>query len=226
MIGVFDSGDGGLLAVEKIRERSPECDLIFLADRENAPYGTKSRTEIIRITKRNIKRLKELGASRILIACCTASSIYGELSEEEKSIAVPIILPSARRAASITKTGKFAVISTEATAKSGAFERALKSVLPTCTVYTEPASELVSLIENGLSDNTVKETGKEKVRKILSRLNGLDFDTLILGCTHFPRLEKTISEIFGVQTVSSALVGAEEILKTEERSGNGITLFV
>ena len=81
MIGVFDSGDGGLLAVEKIRERSPECDLIFLADRENAPYGTKSRTEIIRITKRNIKRLKELGASRILIACCTASSVYGELSE-------------------------------------------------------------------------------------------------------------------------------------------------
>ena len=147
MIGVFDSGDGGLLAVEKIRERSPECDLIFLADRENAPYGTKSRAEIIRITKRNIKRLKELGASRILIACCTASSIYGELSEEEKSIAVPIIMPSARRAASITKTGKIAVISTEATARSGAFERALKSLLPCPAIYTEPAGELVSLIE-------------------------------------------------------------------------------
>ena len=226
MIGVFDSGDGGLLTVEKIRELSPECDLVFLADRENAPYGTKSRAEIIKITKHNIKRLRELGATKILIACCTASSIYKELTDEEKRIAVPIIEPTARRAAAITKNGKIAVISTEATAKSGIFEKTLKSILPSSTVYTESASELVSIIENGLSDNNIKEQNYSKIRKILSNLEGHSFDTLILGCTHFPRLEKTISKIFNVKTVSSALVGAEEILKTEMKGGNGTTLFV
>ena len=226
MIGVFDSGEGGLCTVEKIRELSPDTDICFLADRENAPYGTKTRAEIIRITKKNIKRLFELGAERVLIACCTASSVYRELNEEERRIALPIIEPTAKRAAELTKTGKIALISTEATAKSRAFEMALKSFLPACTIYTRPTQELVSLVENGLCDETVTEQSTEKIQKILSGLRGLDFDTLILGCTHFPRLEKTISKILGVKTVSSASVGAEEILKTEKRSGNGMTLFV
>lgn len=227
MIGVFDSGDGGLLTVEKIRELSPECDLVFLADRENAPYGTKNRADIIRITKSNVKRLRELGASRVLIACCTASSVYSSLSEEDRKIAVPIIKPTARRAAALTKSGRVALICTEATAKSGVFERELKAVMPSATVYTEPAGELVSLIENGLCDKNIKESGIEKIRKILSGLEGKSFDTIILGCTHFPRLEKTISEIFGKKTtVSSALEGAKEILKIEKKGGNGLTLFV
>ena len=227
MIGVFDSGDGGLLTVEKIREHSRECDIIFLADRRNAPYGTKSRAEIIRITKSNIKKLRELGASKILIACCTASSVFPYLTEEEKKIAVPIIEPTARRAAALTKSGKVAVISTEATAKSGVFEKELRAIMPNITVYTEPAGELVTLIEKGLCDKNIKETGIGRVRKILSGLDGKSFDTIILGCTHFPRLEKTISEIFGKKaTVSSALCGAMEILKTDNKGENGLTLFV
>ena len=226
MIGVFDSGCGGLYTVDKIRELSPSADIIFFADRKNAPYGTRSKTEIIRITRQNIKYLKGLGATRILIACCTASSVYYALSEEERKISLPIITPTARKAAEITKSKKIAVISTEATAKSGIFERRLKSLIPDCTVYTEPTQELVSLIENGLCDENITESGALKTEKILSRLKGLDFDTLILGCTHFPRLEKTIGRILSCKTVSSALAGAEEILKTEGREGNGTTLFV
>ena len=226
MIGVFDSGSGGLCTVDKIRELSRDADIIFFADRKNAPYGTRSKAEIIRITRQNIKYLRGLGATRILIACCTASSVYYALSEEEKRIAVPIITPTARKAAKITKNKKIAVISTEATAKSGIFERRLKTIIPDCSVYTEPAQELVSLIENGLCDENITETGAEKAEKMLSRLKGLDFDTLILGCTHFPRLEKTIGRILSCQTVSSALAGAEEILKLEGRGGNGTTLFV
>ena len=76
MIGVFDSGNGGLITVEKIRELSADADICFLADRENAPYGTKSKNEIISLSKRNIKRLRDAGADKILIACCTASAVY------------------------------------------------------------------------------------------------------------------------------------------------------
>ena len=76
MIGVFDSGEGGRLAVEKIRELSKKTDIAFIADTKNAPYGTKTREEIISYAKINIQRLKAIGAKKILIACCTASMFY------------------------------------------------------------------------------------------------------------------------------------------------------
>ena len=226
MIGVFDSGDGGLCTVEKIRELSPKADICFLADRENAPYGTKCTSEIIKLTKRNIKLLRAAGADKILIACCSASSIYPTLSEEEKRIAVPIIEATARRAIEKTKSGRIGVISTLITARSGAFERKIKELLPSATVYTEPTQELVTLIERGASDRNLRTRTKEKIEKALSRIKQYPFDTLILGCTHFPRLENTISEIIGTDTVSSALEGAKEILKKADGEGEGKIIFL
>ena len=85
MIGVFDSGVGGYCAFRELRRLLPREDMVYLADRKNAPYGTKSEDEIIAFTKANIKRLREIGARKILIACCTASSVYNSLDEEVSS---------------------------------------------------------------------------------------------------------------------------------------------
>lgn len=226
MIGVFDSGDGGLCTVEKIRELSPRADICFLADRENAPYGTKTSSEIIRLTKRNIKILRDAGAKKILIACCSASSIYPALNEEEKKISVPIIDAAVKCALEKTKNRKIGVISTNLTARSMIFEKKIKEILPSAEVYTEPAQELVSLVESGVSDANLKGRSKEKIEKILSKIKNYPFDTLILGCTHFPRLQKTISEIVGRETVSSALEGAKEILKKTSGDGEGKSIFL
>ena len=226
MIGVFDSGDGGLCTVEKIRELAPFIDIAYLADRDNAPYGTKTRREIISITKRNIKKLSELGVEKILIACCTASSVYEELSTEEKRIALPIIDATARAAAEETKNKKIGVISTKATALSGAFEKSIRRIIPDCEVYTEETQELVFLVESGVSDNSLSSHSLEKIKKILSKIKSYPFDVLILGCTHFPRLENTISRITERKTVSSSLAGAELILREADTKGSGKNVFL
>ena len=226
MIGVLDSGDGGLCTVEKIRELAPNADICFLADRENAPYGTKSRAEILSLTKRGIRRLREAGAERVLIACCTASSVFPLLSDGERLIAVPIIDPTAKRAAKITKTKRIGVIATNATALSGAFERSVKSILPDASVFTEPTQELVSLVERGARDERISQRDVEYVKSILSKIIAKRPDVLILGCTHFPRLEGTIRKIACCETVSSALIGAEEIIKITDINGSGTNLFL
>ncbi len=226
MIGVFDSGDGGLCTVENIRRLAPETDICFLADRENAPYGTKTRGEIISLTKKNIKKLTEAGANKILIACCTASTVFPFLSKEEKEIAVPIIDATARLALRESKSKKIGVIATRATALSGAFEKSIKGVSPDAEVYTEEAQELVSLIENGARDGALKKRDAEKTKEIISRIKEYPFDVLILGCTHFPRLEKTIFNLTERKTVSSALAGATEILKYSQNGGSGRTMFI
>lgn len=226
MIGVFDSGDGGLCTVENIRRLAPDADICFLADRSNAPYGTKTRSEIISLAKKNIKRLKDEGAEKVLIACCTASSIYPYLSEAERKTAVPIIDATARAATEKTRLKKIGVIATKATVLSGAFEKSIKEFMPDADVYTEDTQELVSLIEGGAHDGNVKGRTLERLEKILSKIKYHSFDVLILGCTHFPRLEKTISQMLSCTTVSSALAGATEIIKIADVRGSGRNVFL
>ena len=226
MIGVFDSGDGGLCTVETIRTLRPNADICFLADRENAPYGTKTRGEIIALTKKNIRRLSEAGANKVLIACCTASSIYPELSAEEKRIAIPIIEPTAKEALRRSRTGKIGVIATRATVLSGAFTKSVRSLRPTAEVYEESAQELVSLVESGARDGALNGRTKEKIEKILSKIKRHRFDVIILGCTHFSRLKNTISDIFCCDAVSSAEIGAEEVIRSSDTEGSGINVFL
>ncbi len=226
MIGVFDSGDGGLLTVERIRQISPMADICFFADRENAPYGTKTRSEIISLSKRNIRLLKNAGADKILIACCTASSIYPYLSHEERKITVPIIDSAARAAAKKTKTGKIGVIATRLTVSSGAFEKSIRKFLPEAEVICREAQELVELIEAGARDGALSREQYKRVEKSLSKIINESFDILILGCTHFPRLEKTIGSIVGRETVSSAQAGADEMINQVGYGGSGKSIFL
>ena len=118
------------------------------------------------------------------------------------------------------------VISTHLTARSGVFEKKIKELLPRAKVFTEPTQELVSLIESGVSDQNINGHTKEKIKKILSKIKNYPYDTLILGCTHFPRLEKTISELTERDTVSSVLEGAKEILNEVSGKGEGKIIFL
>ena len=226
IVGLFDSGSGGLNTVRYIKAKGSKIDLVYHIDRKNAPYGIKSHEEITRITEENIKELASRGAQRVLIACCTASSVFPLLSDGERLIAVPIIDPTAKRAAKITKTKRIGVIATNATALSGAFEMSVKSILPDASVFTEPTQELVSLVERGARDERISQRDVEYVKSILSKIIAKRPDVLILGCTHFPRLEGTIRKIACCETVSSALIGAEEIIKITDINGSGTNLFL
>ena len=121
MIGVFDSGAGGRFALAELRRLSPDADIVFLADEKNAPYGTKGKAELKRLVSADIEALISVGCEKILMACCTASTVWDSLSEKEREISVPIIEPTVLEALRISKNKRIGILSTEATRKSEAF---------------------------------------------------------------------------------------------------------
>ncbi len=211
MIGVFDSGVGGYNALYELRRCLPRCDILYLADRENAPYGTKERDEVLRLVKRNIRILKERGASHILIACCTASALYPELKLSEREISLPIIAPAARVAA---EGERIAVIATERTVRERAFSEAIKKIRPDADVTELAAQVLVGAVEAGARDGSLTPSAREALDRICGEPPLSRCDTLVLGCTHFSHLEAEFCHrLPWVRIVSPAKIGAAELAK-------------
>ncbi len=217
MVGLFDSGCGGLNTVRYIKEISDKTDLVYLIDRENAPYGTKTEKELIRIAKRNIQRLSDMGAERVLIACCTASTVYKKLGNTYKKISIPIIDAIAKEAEKATRTRRIGVIATNHTVNTHTFKSALKD----CNVIEHASAELVRLIDGGLSDKCANADTFGMLEEMLKPLLLSNIDTLILGCTHFPALKDTISEIAErhgiINIIDSARIGAELLVNIDNK---------
>lgn len=227
MIGIFDSGVGGLTVMTELRKLLPQADICYFADKKNAPYGTKTRRELIRLVKRDILRLKAAGADRILIACCTAGTVYEALPESMQTSAVPLIRPTACEAAAATVNGKICVIATEATVRSKVFSSLLYKQSSVREVLEIPAQELVTMIESGMRDGKVTEHERVRLISLLAPVKRFGADVLILGCTHFPHIEKEISDILGgVKIISSSRAGAAEMAKLAEDYGSGKTVFL
>ena len=220
MIGVFDSGRGGLAAFFEIRKALPLQDIAYLADRENAPYGTKSPERLIRLVENDIRRLSEIGAKRILIACCTASTVYGELAEKYRSISIPIVEPTAMAVAEAT-SGHVTVFATEATVRSEAFSKALGRY-SSAEVYEIAAQGLVTLIEEQAPGGDVFKKVGELIGKMPKNT-----DTVVLGCTHFSFAKRIFAELLGpqIRVVDAAAVGAKSIICESENVGCGKVLY-
>ena len=216
MLGLFDSGSGGLNTVRCLKKMAPNVDLVYKIDRENAPYGTKKKDQLIKIIEKNIEELATRGASRSLIACCTASALYEELSEWHRSVSVPIIHPVADAARSVSKNGRIGVVATLGTVRTHAFARALSDK----TALEVEAQELVALIDSGLCDATADKTDINMLRRIVLPLARKNTDTLILGCTHFPALYDSFVRVchpLGIKhVINSAFIGARTLLEYRE----------
>ena len=213
MLGLFDSGSGGLNTVRYIKSAYESADVVYLIDRKNAPYGIKSEKELIDLAEKNIDVLVERGAERVLIACCTAGTVYDSLSKRHREIAFPIIKPIAEAAARTTRNGRIGVIATHRTVSCHAFSKALGDF----NVYELEAQGLVSDIDSGLNDGSANEYDKNRLKEMISPLSDENIDTLILGCTHFPSLIRTFCEVaspLGIKTViNSAKEGADALLR-------------
>ena len=226
MTGVFDSGRGGLYALSHLRRLKPMEDIIFFADEANAPYGTKSESELTELVSADIERLLSAGARRVLIACCTASTVYERLDARLRELSLPIIEPTAERAVKSSRSHRIGVLSTEATKRSLAFVRAVKKFCPEAEVLSVSAPELVSLAEGGAEDGALTAKEKKIIEKTISPVKDFGADTLILGCTHFAYFEREIENILGVEIVNSAKVGAEEMAKITSGEGVGATVYI
>ena len=224
MIGIFDSGVGGLNAYYELLRLMPEEDLVYLSDRKNAPYGTKSADEITSLTKKDIQRLAQMGADRILIACCTASSIHPRLDGWEREISLPIISAAASEAAKCTSV---AVIATSHTVRQSAFGKAIGEINPVCTVHERSEQELVRLVEGGERDGNIGAECEKIIRSVAEWAKEISAEALVLGCTHFSHLERTFSSLLpGVKIISPAREGAREIARLSgKRKSRGRIIY-
>ena len=218
MTGIFDSGVGGLTALEHLRILKPDEDICYFADRENAPYGSKNENELITLVKTDIERLRNAGCENILAACCTASTVIPKLPEEYRRWVTPIIAPTAEKAAKI-KCRHIGIIATEATVRSRAFEEEISKLNPNIEITSRSAQPLVAMVEAGNCDGRCSAECRRYLEDVLSQFE--ECDLLILGCTHFTHLKETVLDISGIKTLSPSLVGAEYLAKRIKGIGEG-----
>lgn len=195
MIGVFDSGVGGLTLVREMERELPDYQIVYFGDTARIPYGTKSRETVLEFAQQDAKFLVSKGAKIIVIACNTASSVAS--SSFEKTFGIPVfkvISPGVVKALAETKNNKIGVIGTTGTIKSRVHEKQLLQMNPDVQVFTKACPLIVSLVEEGWHKRS--ET-KRIIRTYLRPLKLAHIDTLILACTHFPIVKDTISEIMG-----------------------------
>lgn len=212
-IGVFDSGIGGLTVLAEIARALPDEDTIYLGDTARVPYGSKSKETIIRYAVEVADFLIAKEVKLIVVACNTASAYA--LAELRTRLSVPVIgviEPGAKAAAAATKSGRVGVIGTEGTIKSSAYCAAIKSLNPNITTYTQACPLFVPLVEEGW---TADDVTAAVASRYLNGLKARDIDTLVLGCTHYPLLKKTIASVMGpsVTLIDSAQATAEEVAR-------------
>lgn len=196
MIGIFDSGIGGLSVVKTIERHLPDCNLIYFGDTARFPYGIKGPEVIKKYSRENAEFLISQGAKIIIVACNTASAVALEYLKQQFP-AVPIfgvIEPAAIAAVKITKNGRIGIIGTRATINSGIYKQKLKEINSNLNIYSEACPLLVSLIEEGWTDRPETKT---ILAEYLKPLKARKIDTLILGCTHYPFIKNLIQKEMG-----------------------------
>lgn len=212
-VGVFDSGVGGLTVLKEIRQLLPQEDLIYLGDTARVPYGTKSARTVLQYALEAGNFLDRQGVKMLVVACNTASSVaLSALAELFQLPVIGVLEPGARRAHEVSRTRKVAVIGTEGTVRSGAYEQALKTLDPAITVLTTACPLFVPLAEEGWAEHPV---ARLTAMEYLAPLCGDGVDTLVLGCTHYPLLKKTLSAVVGanITLVDSAQETARRVVE-------------
>ncbi len=196
-IGIFDSGLGGLTAAGELARLLPRERIIYFGDTSRVPYGSRSRETILKYARQDVSFLSTFAPKVIVVACGTVSTVaIRELASENDIPIIGVVEPAGLAAAKATRNGQVGLIGTQASVRSGAYERMIASVNPDIQVLAEACPLLVPLIEEGRihEGDVVIET---VVSEYLAPMKEAGVDTLVLGCTHYPLLKKIISRQMG-----------------------------
>jgi glutamate racemase len=201
LIGVFDSGFGGLVVLREFMAVLPQYDYLYLGDNARIPYGTRSDRVVIRFTEQAVDYLFRQGCQLIILACHTASAKALRTIQQtyllehypERRI-LGVLIPTVEEALAGSPQKRIGVIGTEGTVTSRSFELELHKLDPEVQVFQQACPLLVPLIEEGEQD---WEGTTMILRRYLASLKQAAVDTLILGCTHYSILKGSIGAVMG-----------------------------
>lgn len=205
-IGVFDSGMGGLTVLRSLRQLLPTENFIYLGDTARLPYGTKSSETVQQYATQMTRVLVEKEIKALVIACNTATTaalehlqaLYPDL------LVIGVVSPGAEEAVRSSRNGRILVMATETTISSQAYHRAIMQKRPDSMIQGRACSLLVSLAEEGIVHHDITRLCLQHYLQ-----DTRPYDTLLLGCTHFPVFEPLLSEMLpDIQIVDSAMATA------------------
>lgn len=227
MIGIFDSGVGGLTVASAIRKRSPRADFVYFGDLANAPFGPKSSDELFGITLRAMQFLRAQGADEIVAACNSVSvSVIRPLMDAfgiNGTRVIEMVGPAAR-ALAYQHPKKILVIATEATVRSGMYEQTFQRYALHPAMMAVP--DLASAIEQGRSLDEIEQI----IMPVIDRVIREKFDTLVFGCTHYPFVRDVFETAFlakgtQVNLFDPADAVAMDTASTLDVNGHGAQTF-
>lgn len=199
-IGVFDSGYGGLTILQRLREHLPQYDYMYLGDNARAPYGSRSFDVVYEFTREAVLKLFDLGCQLVILGCNTASAKALRTIQQNDLPAydptrrvLGVIRPTVEQIGELTTSRHVGYVATEGTVKSMSYELEIAKFFPDLTVTGQSCPLWAAIVEAGEADT---EGADYFVRKRISQLLEKDskIDTLILGCTHYPLLMKSIEK--------------------------------
>ena len=192
MIGIFDSGIGGLSVFREIRKLLPEEKYVYFSDNAHCPYGEKSKEYIIDRARHITDFLLSQGADIIVVACNTATAAAIRTLRAEYPVSFIGMEPAIKPAAASTKTGIIGVLATAGTLKAEKYRDTKGRHAEDVTVVEHIGKGFVELVENGMTSGPKAET---TVMESLEPLLDAGADTFVLGCTHYPVLSDTLAKV-------------------------------
>lgn len=216
-IGLFDSGIGGTSIWREIHNLLPHEDTIYLADSKNAPYGKKTKQEIINLCKKNVDFLLEQGSKIIVVACNTATT--NAIKELRAKYDVPFIgiEPAIKPAANLSSTQTIGILATKGTLNSELFNKQVENYT-NVNILEQVGYGLVELIEGGKIDS---EEMRNLLKIYLRPMVKANIDYLVLGCSHYPYLIPEIEKIIPkhVRIIDSGQAVAKQTKAVLEKNG-------
>ena len=220
-IGVFDSGFGGLTVARALIDLLPAEDVVYVGDTGRYPYGPRPLAEVRGFAHQIARYLVDEHGVKLVVVACNTAAAATSLDELADILGVPVIgviRPGVRALVSATRNGRVGVIGTVGTIASGAYQREVACHRPAVDLTCAACPGFVEFVERG-------ETRSDQVHVLAERLlapvRDAGVDTLLLGCTHYPFLARTISDVMGrdVVLVSSADETAFEVRSLLAREG-------